>query len=93
MTVLPITHSAPTAAAAAVEMPAAVKRHLGLDQERCWIIVAEGSEFVWPGHDLRKIPQTTRCDYGFLPPRFLAQVQAAFVAVHGLGQPPPSPRA
>lgn len=92
VTVLPITHSAPVVATAAVEIPAAVKRHLGLDQERSWIVVAEGNEFVWPGHDLRKVPQTGRYDYGFLPPRLLAQVQAAFVSVHGLGQPPLTPR-
>ena len=32
--VLPITHAAPADPTAAVEIPAAVKRHLGLDDER-----------------------------------------------------------
>jgi hypothetical protein len=36
--VLPITHAAPADPAAAVEIPAAVKRHLGLDDERSWIV-------------------------------------------------------
>jgi hypothetical protein len=49
--VLPITHSAPADSAAAVEIPAAVKRHLGLDDQRSWIVVAEGNEFDWPGYD------------------------------------------
>jgi hypothetical protein len=41
--VLPITHNPPTNPAGAVEIPAAVKRHLGLDDERSWIVVAEGA--------------------------------------------------
>ena len=47
VTVLPITHSAPADKGAAVEIPAAIKQHLGLDNERSWIVVAEGNEFVW----------------------------------------------
>jgi hypothetical protein len=61
VTVLPITHSAPAEPAAAVEIPMPVKRHLGLDDDPSWIIVAEGNEFVWPGYDLRK-PHSDRYD-------------------------------
>lgn len=86
VTVLPVTHSPPTVAGTAVEIPATVKRHLGLDDARSWIMVTEGNEFVWPGYDLRKVPTTGRYDYGFLPPRFVAQVQAAFVASYEQGQ-------
>ncbi len=82
ITVLPITHSAPDDPAAAVEIPAAVKRHLGLDGARSWIIVNEGNEFDWPGYDLRKIPGSDSYDYGFLPPRFFMQVLSAFRAWH-----------
>ena len=53
--VLPITHTPPADPVGAVEIPAAVKRHLGLDDERSWIVVTEGNEFDWPGYDLRKI--------------------------------------
>jgi hypothetical protein len=80
VTVLPITHSAPGDPAAAVEVPRTIKRHLGLDDDRSWIVVAEGNEFLWPGYDLRKIQNTDRYDYGFLPPRFFNQVLEAFVA-------------
>ena len=45
-------------------------------------MVAEGNEFLWPGYDLRKRPDSDRYDYGFLPPRFFAQVLKAFVAWH-----------
>ena len=82
VTVLPITHTPPALPASAVEIPAAVKRHLGLDNHRSWIVVAEGNEFDWPGYDLRKIGGGDRYDYGFLPPRFFNQVRNAFVAWH-----------
>jgi hypothetical protein len=58
--VLPITHNPPTVPASAVEISAAVKRHLGLDDERSWIVVAEGNEFDWLGYDLRKIGRSDR---------------------------------
>src|SRR4051812_45770482 len=60
VTVLPITHSPPTDLASAVELPLPVKRHLGLDDERSWIVVAEGNEFLWPGYDLRRRPLNDR---------------------------------
>lgn len=82
VTVLPITHNASSERAAAVEIPAAVKRHLGLDDHRSWVVVTEGNEFHWPGYDLRKIGGGERYDYGFLPPRFFRQVINAFVAWH-----------
>jgi hypothetical protein len=44
-----ITHSAPGNPASAVEIPLPVKRHLGLDDNPSWIVVAEGNEFLWPG--------------------------------------------
>lgn len=80
--VLPITHSAPKDPADAIEIPAPIKRHLGLDEAHSWIVVSEGNEFDWPGYDLRKIPGSDRYDYGFLPPRFFATVLAAFQAWH-----------
>jgi hypothetical protein len=80
VTVLPVTHTPPDDPAAAVEILQAVKRHLGLDDHRSWIVVAEGNEFLWPGYDPRKIPGADRYDYGYLPPRFFNQVLEAFVA-------------
>lgn len=82
VTVLPVTHRPPTEAGAAVEIPPAVKRHLGLDDGRSWVVVSEGDRFVWPGHDLRKVPGTDRYDYGFIPPRFFVGVLEAFRAWH-----------
>jgi hypothetical protein len=81
-TVLPVTHSPPDAAASGVEIPRAIKKHLGLDDERSWVIVSEGDQFVWPGYDLRKAPNSDRYDYGYLPPRFFNEILAAFWAWH-----------
>jgi hypothetical protein len=53
VTVLPITHSAPDNPDWAIEIPAAVKRNLGLDDLRSWIVVGEGNQFLWPGFHLR----------------------------------------
>ncbi len=80
VTVLPVTHRPPDKAATAVEIPIAVKRHLGLDDSRSWVIITEGDQFVWPGYDLRKRPGADRYDYGFLPPRLFAQILDAFRA-------------
>ncbi len=82
VTVLPVTHRPPDDLAAAVEIPRAVKKHLGLDDERSWVVVREGDQFVWPGYDLRKAPGADRYDYGYLPPRFFKEVLAAFWAWH-----------
>ena len=81
VTVLPVTHRAPDPLAG-VEIPHTIKRHLGLDDARSWVVVSEGDQFVWPGYDLRKVPGSDRYDYGFVPPRFLASVLTAFRAWH-----------
>lgn len=86
VTVLPVTHSPPRDERSAVEIPAVVKRHLGLDEARSWVIVSEGNEFLWPGYDLRRIPDSDRYDYGFLPPRLFEQILQAFVAYHKGGR-------
>jgi hypothetical protein len=86
VTVLPITHSAPPHAAAAIEIPSRVKAHLGLDDARSWVVVTEGNEFLWPGYDLHKVPRSDRFAFGFLPPRFFTQIITAFGALHAAGR-------
>jgi hypothetical protein len=93
VTVLPITHAAPADRKAAIEIPPRIKKHLGLDDARSWIVVAEGNEFVWPGYDLRKVPSTDQYEFGFLPPRFFNQILDAFVALHKAGHTKKTPRA
>ncbi len=86
VTVLPITHAAPADLTSAVEIPRAIKRHLGLDDARSWIVIAEGNEFVWAGHDLKKVSNSDSYEFGMLPPRFFDQVRDAFVAFNKAGQ-------
>lgn len=47
VTVVPITHATPSRPEHAVEIPSAVKRQLRLDDQRSWIVVSEGNEFLW----------------------------------------------
>jgi hypothetical protein len=56
VTVLPVTHRMPADPESAIEIPLPIKRHLGLDDRRSWIVIAEGNEFLWPGHDLTEAP-------------------------------------
>ena len=68
--VAPITHSKPTGDLNALEIPPAVKRRLGLDDERSWIVTNDLNSFIWPGPDLRSIdPRNPKAGfaYGFLP--------------------------
>ena len=64
-----------------------MKRHLGLDDQRSWVVVDEGNEFLWPGYDLRKVPNRDRYDFGFLPPALFNQILKAFLALHPAGGP------
>lgn len=85
--VVPITHRVPDDPAIAFELPARVKRHLGLDDERSWVILDEVNEFAWPGFDLRPVPRSRdTLGYGFLPPRLFDQITARLRAAWNRGQ-------
>jgi hypothetical protein len=64
-----------------MEIPSVVKQRLGLDSGRSWIILNEGSDFLWPGPDLRPQPgkDMSSAAYGFLPPNFFSELQKRFV--------------
>jgi len=69
-TVAPITHLRPTEdeAANAVELPAATKARLGLDDLPSWALASDLNQFVWPGVDLRPATRDgEHAAYGFLP--------------------------
>ncbi|MGH6873036.1 MAG: hypothetical protein ACREHE_16190 [Rhizomicrobium sp.] len=79
--VLPITHTAPTSAADAIEIPAETKARLKLDSDRSWIVITEANVFVWPGPDLRPVTgrDLSSIAYGVLPPRFFAHVRDKYL--------------
>ncbi len=79
--VVPVTHSAPTEAASALELPQAVKKHLGLDTERSWVVLSESNLFDWPGPDLRRVGDRddSSVAYGFLPPKLFNELRRRFI--------------
>jgi hypothetical protein len=81
--VLPITHTPPDHPALAVEIPAAVKKRLQLDDARSWVVLSEWNEFVWPGPDLRRLPGKTDATvaYGMIPPELFAAIRDKFLAL------------
>jgi hypothetical protein len=84
VTVVPVTHSPPSDPVDAVEIPAVLKVHLGLDERRSWVVVTETNDFLWPGPDLRPLPgvKPSRFDYGMLPPRFFAHLRDRIMQKH-----------
>ena len=87
VTVVPVTHSAPSDPANAVEIPLVTKRRLGLDGVRSWVVATEVNRFVWPGPDVRPIAPE-RFDYGPLPPELFGRVRnrvGAIAAAQRLG--------
>jgi hypothetical protein len=82
--VLPITHRKPVNMAFAVEIPAQVKRHIGLDSETSWIVLSESNEFLWPGPDLRRIRDgdDSTVAYGFLPPKLFTIICKRFIELN-----------
>lgn len=75
-TVAPITHHPPDDPQDAIELPAAVKRALGLDEARSWLVCRELNRFVWPGPDLRPISRSRPGQFlhGRLPGPFMLRV-------------------
>jgi len=92
--VLPVTHSKPVDMRLAMEIPASVKRHLGLDDDSSWIVLGESNEFVWPGPDLRRIRDgdDATVAYGFLPPRLFATMRQRFLELNAVRQTRPVQR-
>ena len=75
--VLPIIHTSPSDPTLAMEIPSAVKRRLGLDSERSWIVLSELNRFVWPGPDLRPaVPgDPDSIIYGLLPTSLVLKIR------------------
>jgi hypothetical protein len=84
VTVVPVTHTPPADPFCAVEIPPALKAHLGLDEQPSWVVVSETNDFLWPGPDLRPISrsQPETFAYGMLPPRFFAHLRDRILQAH-----------
>jgi hypothetical protein len=76
VTVAPITYTRPIDPLDGIELPLAIKRLLGLDDAKSWLICAELNRFVWPGPDLRPTSRERpgQFAYGTLPRTFMLRV-------------------
>jgi hypothetical protein len=79
--VVPVTHSQPPDFASALEIPQDVKRLIGLDSERSWVILSESNLFQWPGPDLRPVGSRVENSiaYGLLPPKIFKVIRDRFL--------------
>jgi hypothetical protein len=82
VTVLPMTHAPASDPALAVEIPAATKRRLGLDEARSWVVLTEVNRFRWPGPDLRPVVpgDSATVAYGPLPYALFEEIREKFIA-------------
>jgi len=84
--VAPITHTVPENAADAVEIPAIVKRQLGLDRDRSWIMVNELNRFIWPGPDIRPVAGSDAPFYDALPDWLFERVRHGVLSHSAAGK-------
>ena len=85
--ILPITHARPDANTVGVEIPASVRKALGLDDAPCWIIVSEHNVDEWPNAGLAPLPGRPGIfSYGFIPPRLFADVKSKFLELYEKGR-------
>lgn len=74
--VVPITHTQPPSKFEGIEIPSPLKKQLGLDDEKAWVITTELNTFEWPGMDLRPVSgkESKTIVYGKFPPNFMKQI-------------------
>ena len=85
--VVAVTHSAPKPDTTAIEIPAKVKTHLGLDSERSWIVLDEVNLFNWPGFDIHPIAGSQNAfSYGFTPPKLYERVKDTLLETYRLNK-------
>ena len=78
--VAPITHRQQVATRQALRLPTTVKRDLGLDSQPSWIILSELNRFIWPGPDVRIVPNGDDPFYGAIPDGLFVELRDAIVA-------------
>lgn len=84
--VAPVSHTPPQNSTDAVEIPANVKKQLGLDRERSWIFVNELNRFIWPGPDIRPVSGSDGPFYDALPDWLFEKVRQALLKRSSAGR-------
>jgi hypothetical protein len=82
VTVLPVSHTPQADPSLAVEIPAAIKRRLKLDDERSWVVLTEANRFIWPGPDLRPLTpgDAASVSLGLLPFALFEEIRTKLIA-------------
>jgi len=85
--VVPVTTRPPRPGDMAIEMPERVRRHLGVGEDRSWIIADEYNVFTWPGPDIRPIRRGDEISprYGAIPGKLFEQVRSLMARVARAG--------
>jgi hypothetical protein len=84
---LPITHTAPSGKTVGIEIPEAVRRALGLDDARSWVIVSEHNVDEWPNAGISPIlGKRGVFAYGYVTPGLFAQIKAKFLELSEQGR-------
>jgi hypothetical protein len=84
---LPITHKVPSGETVGIEIPSEVRRSLGLDDARSWVIVSEHNVDEWPNAGIHPVPGKRGVfAYGFITPGLFAQVKAKFLELVAQGR-------
>jgi phenylpyruvate tautomerase PptA (4-oxalocrotonate tautomerase family) len=73
--IVPITHTRPRKATDAIEIPHKIKKHLGLDDERSWVVINEVNRVSWDDGGINPAIPGERWEYGALPQSFVKQIQ------------------
>ena len=77
--VAPITHSLPRAGNIAIEIPHKVRRHLGLDDERSFIIASESNSVAWNDAGIVPVTPGKQWAYGRIPQALYNQLRASML--------------
>jgi mRNA-degrading endonuclease toxin of MazEF toxin-antitoxin module len=80
--VAPITHSPPRDGTVAIEIPHRVKRHLGLDDERSYVITNESNSVQWDDPGIVPALPGKQWEYGRLPKSLYEQVRTSMVELN-----------
>ena len=85
--ILPITHSAPRGDTVAIEIPARVRTHLGLDDAPSWVVVSAHNVDEWPNGGLAPLPGRPGVfSYGFIPPALFGEIKRRFLELTDQGR-------
>jgi len=82
-----ITHSKPEPPSDGIELSARVKAHLGLDEERSWVITSEVNVVDWDDPGITLTP-TGAWSYGYLPSALAEKIRDKVLTRHKEGRLP-----